>query len=211
MMTIIAEAVEALPDVHKQRIKSGIEVLDIACGCCSYWYDLYRTIKFEFIDGIDETGTEIFFDKTAPDGQRSVKCGSYKHYMFECNNISKTEPTVNEEDFDSIFRRDSNSNDAFSYVDQLIEQGTKYDFVILSNFLHLIDVPLQPKVEMLKNLPMIINDGGFVFLYGNNPMNEEEDSVRPRDRQIEEYLLPMKPVVQKYPGSNLYSLLLTKN
>ena len=199
---------DALPEVDKARIKSGIEILDIACGCCSYWYDLYRSIYFKSIDGIDLNGVCSFpIAEDLPFSEKYVDAGSYKHYLGECKYISKIEPEISEQEFELIFHRNSNTINAFDYIDKLISQRKKYSFIILSCFIHLLDVPLQPKIDLLKKLPKIVDDGGFIYLFGNNPLNEEEEKLRLSDKQIAECLLPLKPVVRQYPGSNLYSLI----
>jgi SAM-dependent methyltransferase len=214
LTTSISFAINQLPENLKDRIKSGISVLDLGCGNCNYWYDLYRTIGFNSITGIDMGGSQMFIDTELLVGKKNLTFATYDHYLYDCKKNWEIEPEIKKEDFELIFRKNFKSIDVYKHVDELVKNNEKYQLIILSSFLHLLDPEpdLIFKFELLRKLHLLLNPDGFVYLYGNDPMNKEENFVRPSRNQVIKVLneVGFENVVQLSPGSLIYSLLFYK-
>ncbi len=213
MPHFITSCISALPNEDKKALCSGIDILDVGCGHCHYWIDLYRTIKFKSIVGIDNGGRinfSVVNDLSIPLSEKSVEAGTYKQYTAEHKLIYKEEPVLTEEEFMDVFDRKESMIDAFDYFDELIEEGKQYDFIILGNFIHLTELAKDRKEDLLNKLHKIT--GQYVYLLGNSPINEEEESQRHSEQEIADILsLHFKVVLRQHPVNlQLYSMMLKK-
>lgn len=152
------------PILQKFLARNSLSALDIGCGLPENLFPLYHDFNFDFLECVDSL-TEEEAIKNRIDVYKEIRDTNpkriydvYKHLDVKKADVKSRRKILSEADFTKIFK----TNFEMDFEDYSTDR--KYDFIILSNILHLIEA----KKEFFDKAKSLLKKSGMIYVRVNH-------------------------------------------